>query len=75
MHLLKSLGNKNGFVYDNLTIHCTLGFVDPSAPDMFPYRRKGNQIQSLVLKGGFVLLLHGGFPKGMFSSLTIKIWI
>jgi hypothetical protein len=38
-------------------------------------RRKGNQIPSLVLEEGVVLLLHGRFPKGISSNLTIKLWM
>jgi hypothetical protein len=75
MNLLKSFGNKNGFVSTNLSICYALGPVDPSASDKFPPRRKGNQIPSLVLEEGFVLLLHGGFPKWISSSLTIRLWI
>jgi hypothetical protein len=75
MNLLKAFGNKPGFVSADLSICCTLGLVDPSAFDKFPPRRKGNQIPSLVLEEGVVLLLHGGFPKGISSSLTIRLWI
>ena len=75
MNLLKFFGNKPGFVSANLSIRCTLGLVDPSAPDKFPSRRKGNQIPSLVLEEGVVLLPHGGFPKGISSSLAIRLWI
>jgi hypothetical protein len=75
MHLLKDFGNKSRFVSTNLSIHCDLGSVDPSTSDKFPPRRKGNQIPSLVLKEGFVLLLHGGFPKWISSSLAIRLWI
>jgi hypothetical protein len=75
MNLLKAFGDKPGFVSVDLSIRYALGPVDPSASDKFPPRRKGNQIQSLVLEEGFVLLLHGGFPKGISSSLTIKLWI
>ena len=75
MNLLKSFGHKPGFVSTNLSIHYTLGPVDPSASDKFPPRRKGNQIPSLVLKEGVVLLLHGKFPKGISNSLTIRLWI
>jgi hypothetical protein len=64
MNLLKSFGDKPGFVSANLSIRCSLGPVDPSASDKFPPRRKGNQIPSLVLEEGVVLLLHGGFQKG-----------
>jgi hypothetical protein len=75
MNLLKDFGDKPSFVSTDLSIHCTLGPVDPSASDKFPPRRKGNQIPSLVLEEGFVLLLHGGFPKGISSSLAIRLWI
>jgi hypothetical protein len=75
MHLLKSFGNNPGFVSSNLSICCTLGPIDPSASDKFPSRRKGNQIPSLVLEEGVVLLLHGGFPKGISSSLAIRLWV
>jgi hypothetical protein len=75
MNLLKAFGDKPGFVSTNLSIHCALGPVDPSASDKFPPRRKGNQIPSLVLEEGVVLLLHGGFPKGISSSLAIRLWI
>jgi hypothetical protein len=75
MHFLKAFGNKIGFVYDNLSICCALGPIDPSASDKFPPRRKGNQMPSLVLEEGVVLLLHGGFPKGIYSSLSIRLWI
>jgi hypothetical protein len=75
MHLLKYFGNKHGFVSINLSISCALSLVGPSAPEKFPFRRKGDQIPSMVLEEGFVLLLHGGFPKGISSSLTIIIWI
>jgi hypothetical protein len=75
MHLLKSFGNKPGFVYANMSIFCALSPVDPSTFYKFPPIRKGNQIPSLVLEEGFVLLLHGRFPKGISSSLTIRLWI
>jgi hypothetical protein len=75
MHLLKVFGKNPIFVYANLSILCSLGPVDSSACDKFPPRRKGNQIPSLVLEEGFVILLHGGFPKGISSSLTIRLWI
>jgi hypothetical protein len=29
----------------------------------------------MVLEEGFVLLLHGGFPKGIFDNLAIILWI
>jgi hypothetical protein len=74
MHLLKAFGNYPGFVYANLSICCALSPVDPSAPDKFPSRRKGNQIPSLVLKEGVVILLHGGFPKGISSILNIRLY-
>jgi hypothetical protein len=75
MHLLKAFGNNPNFIYYNLSIYCALGPVYPSSSDKFPPRRKGNQIPILVLKEGFVLLLHGGFPKGISSSLAIRLWI
>jgi hypothetical protein len=75
MNLLKAFGDKLGFVSADMSIRCTLGPIDPSAFDKFPPRRKGNQIPSLVLKEGVVLLLHGGFPKGISSSLTIILLI
>jgi hypothetical protein len=75
MNLLKAFGDKNGFVSANLSIHYALGLVDPSEYKKFPPKRKGNQIPSLVLEEGVVLLLHGGFPKGISSSLTMRMWI
>jgi hypothetical protein len=75
MHLLKAFGNKPRFVSANLSIHSALGPVNPSVSKMFPPRRKGNQIPSLVLKEGCVLLPHGGFLKGIFNSLAIILWI
>jgi hypothetical protein len=75
MNLLKSFGDKPEFVYIDLSIHYSIGTIDPSTSDKFPPRRKGNQIPSLVLEEGVVLLLHGGFPKGIFSSLSIRLWI
>ena len=75
MNLLKSFGDKPGFVYVDLSIHSTLGPVDPSAYDKFPPRRKGNEIPSLVLKEGVVLLLHGRFQKCISSILAIRMWI
>jgi hypothetical protein len=75
MNLLKAFGNKPGFVFSNLSICCALGPVDPYSSDKFPPRRKGNQILSLVLEEGVVLLLHGGFPKGISNSLSIRLWI
>jgi hypothetical protein len=75
MNLLKPFGNKPGFVSADMSIRCALGLVYPSASDKFPPRRKGNQIPILVLEEGVVLLLHGGFPKGISSSLTIRLWI
>jgi hypothetical protein len=59
MNLLKAFGNKPGFVSTDLSICYVLGPVDPSASDKFSPRRKGNQIPSLVLEEGVVLLLHG----------------
>jgi hypothetical protein len=75
MDLLKAFGDKPVFVSSDLSIHCTLGHVDPSASDKFPPRRKGNQIPSLVLEEGVVLLLHCEFPKGISSILAIRLWI
>ena len=75
INLLKAFGDKPGFVSTDLSIHCALGPVDPSASDNFPPRRKGNHIPSLVLEEGVVLLLHGGFPKGISNSLAIRLWI
>jgi hypothetical protein len=75
MNLLKAFGDKPGFVSADLSIHYALGLVDPYASDKFPPRRKGNQIPSLVLEEGVVLLLHGGFPKGISNSLAIRLWI
>jgi hypothetical protein len=75
MNLLKAFGDKPGFVYVDLSIHCAFGPVDPSKYDNFPPRRKGNQIPSPVLEGGFVLLLHGGFPKRISSGLAMILWI
>jgi hypothetical protein len=75
MNLLKAFGNKPGFVFVDLSIHCALGPIDPSASEKFPPRRKGNQIPSLVLEEGVVLLLHGRFPKGISNSLAIRMWI
>jgi hypothetical protein len=73
MNLLKAFGDKLGFVFVDLSINYTLGPIDPSASDKFPPKRKGNQIPSLVLEQGFVLLLHGRFPKGISSSLAIRM--
>jgi hypothetical protein len=75
MTLLKAFGNKPRFVSANMSICCALGPVEPSAYKNFPPSRKGNHIPSLVLEEGVVLLLHGGFPKGVSSSLTIILWI
>jgi hypothetical protein len=75
MNLLKAFGNKPGFVSADLSIRCALGPIDPYAYEKFLPRRKGNQIPSLVLKEGVVLLLHGVFPKGISSSLAIRLWI
>jgi hypothetical protein len=75
MNLLKAFGDKPGFVYVDLSIRCSLGPVDPSTSDKFPPIRKGNQIPSLDLEEGVVLLLPGRFPKGISSSLTIRLWI
>jgi hypothetical protein len=75
MNLLKAFGDKLGFVSVDLSIHYALGPIDPSSSNKFPPKRKGNQIPSLVLKEGFLLLLHGEFPKGISSSLAIRLWI
>jgi hypothetical protein len=75
MHLLKEFGNKHGFVSSNLSIRCALGPIDPSAFDKFPPRRKENQIPSLVLEEGVVLLLNGGFPEEISNNLAIRLWI
>jgi hypothetical protein len=75
MNLLKDFGDKPCFVSANLSILCALGTIDPYTSDKFPPRRKGNKILSLVLEEGVVLLLHGRFPKGISSSLTIRLWI
>jgi hypothetical protein len=75
MNLLKAFGDKPGFVSVDLSICCALGPIDPSASNKFPSRRKGNQIPILVLEEGVLLLLHGRFPKGISSNLTIRLWI
>jgi hypothetical protein len=75
MNLLKAFGNNPGFVSANLSIHCALGPVDTYASNKYPPRRKGKQIPSLFLEEGVVILLHGGFPKGISSSLAIRPWI
>jgi hypothetical protein len=75
MNLLKNFGNKIRFVSSNLSICCALDLVYPYALDKFPPRRKGNQIPILILKEGVVILLHGGFPKGISSNLAIRLWI
>jgi hypothetical protein len=75
MNLLKAFGDKPSFVSANLSIPCALGLVDPSAYEKFPPRRKGYQIPSLVHEEGVVLLMHGGFPKGISISLSIRSWI
>jgi hypothetical protein len=59
MKLLKAFGKNTVFLSDNMSIHHTLGLVDPSASDKFPPKRKGNQIPSLVLEEGVVLLICG----------------
>jgi hypothetical protein len=74
MHLLKTFGNKHGFVSANLSIRCTLGLIDPYAYEKFPPRKKGNHIPSQVLEEGVVLILHGKFPKGISNNLSIKLW-
>jgi hypothetical protein len=71
MNLLKAFGDKPRFVSTNMSIRCTLIPIEPSASEKFPPGRKGNQIPSLVLEEGVVLLRHGGFPKGISSSLAI----
>jgi hypothetical protein len=75
MNLLKAFGDKPGFVSTDLSIHCALDPINPSTSDKFPPRRKGNQIPSMFLEEGVVLLLYGGFPKGISSSLAIRLWI
>jgi hypothetical protein len=75
MNLLKAFNDKSGFVFADLSICCTLGPVNLYASENFPPRSKGNQIPSLVLEEGVVLLLHGRFPKGISSSLAIRLWI
>jgi hypothetical protein len=75
MNLLKAFGNKLEFLSANISIYCALGPVDSSASDKIPPRRKGNQIPSLLLEEGVVLLLHDTFPKGISSSLSIRLWI
>jgi hypothetical protein len=75
MNLLKAFRDKPGFVSNDLSICYALGPVDPSASDKFPPRRKGNQIPSLVLEVGVLLLLHGVFPKRISNNLTIRLWI
>jgi hypothetical protein len=75
MNLLKAFGDKTVFVSANVSICCALGPVDPSSYDKFPPRRKGNWIPILVLEEGVVLLLHGRFPKGIYNSLSIIMWI
>jgi hypothetical protein len=57
----------------NLSICHALGLVDPFSSDKLPSRRKQNQIPSLVLEEGVVLLLHGCFPKGIPCNLTIGL--
>jgi hypothetical protein len=75
MNLLKAFGDKPGFVSIDMSIRFSLGPIDPSPYDKFPPKRKGNQIPILVLEEGFVLILHGGFQKGISSSLSIRPWI
>jgi hypothetical protein len=75
MNLLKAFGDKLGFLFSDMSICCALGPIDPYASDKFPPRRKGNQIPSLVLEEGVVLLLHGRFPKWISISLAIILWI
>jgi hypothetical protein len=73
INLLKSFGYKTGFIHVDLSIRYALGTIGPSAFDRFPPRSKG--IPSLVLEEGVVLILHGGFPKGISNSLFIRLWI
>jgi hypothetical protein len=75
MNLLKAFGDKPGFVSIDLFISCALGPIDLYSSDKFPPKRKGNQIPSLVLEEGVVLLLHGGFRKGISNNLSIRQWI
>jgi hypothetical protein len=75
MHMLKAFGNNLGCISANFSICYALGLADPYSYDKFPSRRKGNQIPSLVLEEGFVLLMHGGFPKGIYRILAIRLWI
>jgi hypothetical protein len=66
MHLVKSFGNKPGFVSTNMSFHYALGLVDPYAYEKFPPRRKGNQIPSLFLEEGlyssYMADSQNGFP-------------
>jgi hypothetical protein len=64
MNLLKSFGKNPTFGSTDLSIYYSLIHVDPSASDKFPPKRKGNQIPSLVLEEGVVLLLHVDSQKG-----------
>jgi hypothetical protein len=75
MHLLKTFGYYLGFVYDNMSICCALGPIDPYTPEKFPSRGKEKYIPSLFLEERVVILLHGILPKGISSSLAIRLWI
>jgi hypothetical protein len=68
MNLLKSFGDKPGFMSVDLSIRCALGPINPSAYDKFPPIRKGNQIPSWVLEEGFVLLPAWRIPKRDFQQ-------
>jgi hypothetical protein len=76
MNLVKAFGDKPGFVSVDLSIHCALGPVDPSASDNFLPRRKGNQIPSLVLEEGVVFLMHHycvAYMINIMHSLIINL--
>jgi hypothetical protein len=75
INLLKDIGNKPGFVSTDLFICYAPSPVEPSASKIFPPRRNGNQIPSLVLEEGVVLLLYQRFPKGVSNNLAIRLWI
>jgi hypothetical protein len=68
MHLLKAFDNKPDFVFANLSIHCTLGPIDPSAYEKFPPRRKGNQIRKSGSKGGICTPPTWRIPKRDFQQ-------
>jgi hypothetical protein len=68
MYLLKAFGNKPGFVSTKLSIHCALGPIESSAPDKFPSRRKRNQIPSLVVKEGVVLISMADSQNGFLLA-------